>query len=88
VIIIDCGVFLIIQPKGKIMTDENAIDPIALSVPEAAKFVGLGRSSIQKAVNKGELRSAKYGKRRLITKEALKEWIQHLEAQTSLKPKE
>jgi len=70
------------------MSDENTIDPIVLSIPNAAKFVGLGKSSIQKAVNKGELRSLKYGKRRLITKEALKQWIQELEKQTTLKSKE
>jgi excisionase family DNA binding protein len=69
------------------MNDKTPIDPIALSIPNAAKFVGVGRSTIQNAINSGKLRSSKAGGRRLITKEALREWLKDHEEIIPLKPK-
>lgn len=45
------------------------------SVTEAAKFAGLGRTSIYEAMDSGELPSLKRGRRRLIPKRALIAWL-------------
>ncbi len=49
--------------------------PIAVSPVEAARLVGLGRTSIYEALSSGALRSLKIGKRRLILVDALRAWL-------------
>ena len=49
--------------------------PLAVSPGEAARLSGLGRTTLYEAIASGALRSLKIGKRRLITVEALKEWL-------------
>lgn len=51
---------------------------IAVSIEEAARRAGLGRSSIYEAVNRGELPMRKLGKRSLILVSDLTAWIDHL----------
>ena len=48
---------------------------LAVSPGEAARILGLGRTTLYEAIGSGALRSLKIGKRRLITIEALKEWL-------------
>ena len=48
---------------------------LAVSPGEAARLSGLGRTTLYEAIGSGALRSLKIGKRRLITVEALKEWL-------------
>ena len=48
---------------------------LAVSPGEAARLSGLGRTTLYEAIGSGALRSLKIGKRRLITIEALKEWL-------------
>ena len=48
---------------------------LAVSPGEAARISGLGRTTLYEAIGSGALRSLKIGKRRLITIEALKEWL-------------
>jgi excisionase family DNA binding protein len=51
-------------------------DPrLAVSPAEAARLAGIGRTTLYEALGSGALRSFKLGKRRLITIEALKEWL-------------
>lgn len=50
--------------------------PIAVSPDDAARISGVGRTTIYQALGSGALRSSKIGKRRLITVEALKGWIE------------
>lgn len=52
-----------------------ALQPIAVSPNEAARLIGIGRTTLYAALSSGALRSAKIGKRRLITIEALKQWL-------------
>jgi excisionase family DNA binding protein len=53
-----------------------AADPrLAVSPAEAARLAGIGRTTLYEALSCGALRSLKIGKRRLITIEALKDWL-------------
>lgn len=49
--------------------------PIAVSPNEAARLIGIGRTTLYAALSSGALRSAKIGKRRLITIAAIMEWL-------------
>lgn len=53
------------------------LDPLRLAVSpgEAARLSGLGRTTLYEAIVSGALRSLKIGRRRLITIEALKDWL-------------
>ena len=53
-----------------------ATDPrLAVSPAEAARLTGIGRTTLYEALSSGALRSLKIGQRRLITIEALKDWL-------------
>ena len=49
---------------------------------EAARVIGLSRDMIFKAIHDGSLRSLKIGHARLITAEALREYVRHHEQAT------
>lgn len=49
--------------------------PLAVSPGQASKLVGVGRTKLYEAINRGELRSSKIGARRLITMAALEDWL-------------
>lgn len=53
---------------------------LALSVREAADLSGLGRTRIYAAISSRELPSIKFGKRRLIRRAALDEWLKGMES--------
>lgn len=48
----------------------------ALSIAEAAKSAGLGRSTIYEAISDGKLRSLKVGGRRLVRPGDLNAWLE------------
>ena len=48
------------------------MDPLLVSVQEAARMLGIGRTSIYQLINSGELQTMKLGRRRLITIESLR----------------
>ena len=54
--------------------------PLALSPADAARAAGVGRTSLYLALSSGELKSFKFGRRRLIRIEALEHWLRQLEA--------
>lgn len=49
--------------------------PLLLSVKDAAAYLGLGRSKMYELVNCGELPSLALGGRRLVSREALNEFV-------------
>ncbi len=49
--------------------------PLSVSVEEAARLLGLGRSNLFKLIESGELRSVKVGSRRLVPRRALEEFL-------------
>ncbi len=53
----------------------HPIAPIAVSPDEAARLAGIGRTTLYTALAKGDLKSIKIGTRRLITIEAIHEWL-------------
>lgn len=56
----------------------------AFGVEVAAKTAGARRAHIYKAISSGDLRSLKFGKRRLIRPEALQDWLRRLEDETAV----
>ena len=59
-------------------------DKIALSVTEAAEFLGISRPTMYKLINRADFPADfRVGSRRLIHKEKLMEWVA---AQTEARP--
>ncbi len=56
--------------------------PITLSIPDACHITGVQKDTIYRAINRGELRSLKVGRRRLIRLESLNAWIAECEQTT------
>lgn len=54
-------------------------DRLAYSVDDVVRLLGTNRSAIYKAISSGQLRSFKIGRRRLISRRAIKEYIRTLE---------
>jgi excisionase family DNA binding protein len=52
--------------------------PLAVSIPEAARLAGIGRSSLYEAINKGDLPIRKCGRRSLVLLTDLSDWIASL----------
>jgi excisionase family DNA binding protein len=57
--------------KTKASLSEDQSHPIAISVGEAAKLLGLSRASAYEAVHTGQLPSIRFGKRIIIPRAAL-----------------
>lgn len=55
----------------------------ALSVAEAAAQAGISRTFLYERIASGELATIKLGKRRLIRVEALRRWLERLEARSA-----
>ena len=51
---------------------------LAFSISEAARLVGLGRTSLYAAISRGELAIRKCGRRSLVLSEDLKNWVTRL----------
>jgi excisionase family DNA binding protein len=56
------------------------MQPIALTIPEACEFSGLGRSTIYRLFEQGALTPRKAGRRTLILREDLEGFIRNLPA--------
>jgi excisionase family DNA binding protein len=54
---------------------------IAVSPNEAARLCSIGRTTLYAALSSGELKSIKIGTRRLITLDALRDWLKRNETQ-------
>lgn len=61
----------------------GAMAPMAVDPGEAARLLGIGRTKTYEEIASGRLRSAKIGKRRLITVEAIKDWLSAREAENA-----
>ena len=53
----------------------QAAQILAVSPNEAARLCSIGRTTLYAALSSGELKSVKIGTRRLITLEALRDWL-------------
>lgn len=52
-----------------------AVQPLAVAPSEAARLIGIGRTMLYEEITSGRLRSAKVGKRRLISLDAIRDWL-------------
>lgn len=59
----------------------QAAQILAVSPNEAARLCSIGRTTLYQALSSGDLRSVKIGTRRLITLEALRDWLKRNETQ-------
>lgn len=55
------------------------MEPITISINDAAKALGLGRTSIYALINEGRLETVKFGRRRLIKTETIRRLIDEQE---------
>lgn len=51
---------------------------LSLSIEETKKATGFGRTKLYQAINSGALKAKKYGKRTVILKEDLEEFLSNL----------
>lgn len=55
------------------------MEPVLLPIwPDAARALGVGRTTVFKLIASGELRSVRLGRRRLVPTEALRELVERL----------
>lgn len=52
--------------------------PIAISIADAVRMSGLGRTSLYAAIAAGKLRTKKSGRRTLVETQALRQFIERL----------
>lgn len=61
----------------------QAAQILAVSPNEAARLCSIGRTTLYAALSAGDLKSTKIGTRRLITIDALRDWLKENEQKTS-----
>ena len=57
----------------------HAAQILAVSPNEAARLCSIGRTTLYAALSSGDLKSVKIGTRRLITIDALRDWLKNNE---------
>lgn len=57
----------------------QAAQVLAVSPNEAARICSIGRTTLYAALSSGDLKSVKIGTRRLITLDALRDWLKRNE---------
>lgn len=57
----------------------NAETPAVLSIDQCCRYLGLSKPMIYREINQGELRTFRVGARRMISEDALREWIKKKE---------
>ena len=60
------------------MTQAESVNPLSVSVEEAARLTGHSRSGIYEVIASGDLKAFKLGRRRLILVTELKAWIERV----------
>jgi len=50
----------------------NTIDPLAVSIDDACRMIGVGRSAVYELINSGRIVSTKIGYRRVVSVASLK----------------
>ncbi|MAM40233.1 MAG: excisionase [Erythrobacter sp.] len=55
---------------------QSTIEPIAMRVPEACRYLGIGRSTLYVLINEGEIEFIKLGSSTLILTESLRSLVE------------
>ena len=56
----------------------NTIQPLAVSVSEAGTLLGVKRTSVYKAVHRGDIKLLKIGRRSLIQTQSIRSYVDRL----------
>ena len=56
----------------------ETLAPLCLSIPEACRVAGIGRTGLYKAIGDGSLTVRKAGRRTLVPVDSLKQWLASL----------
>lgn len=56
--------------------NKSAIEPIAMRVPEACRYLGIGRSTLYVLINEGEIEIIKLGSSTLVLTESLRSLVE------------
>lgn len=54
-----------------------ANDPVAVTIPDACRALGLGRTKVYALINSGELKGVKIGGRRVVTFESIRRLVEN-----------
>ncbi|GGF82120.1 hypothetical protein GCM10007301_47790 [Azorhizobium oxalatiphilum] len=60
------------------MLPTNTLDPAAFDVLNAARIMGVGRSTVFEEIKTGRLEARKIGRKTLITRSAIENWLSNL----------
>jgi excisionase family DNA binding protein len=71
------------RPATPMFTPSSDAAEGAMSLPDAAKFLGVGESTLTKLVNAGEVRIAHIGRRVVVLRRSLVEYLDRQAAKES-----
>jgi len=60
------------------MIEVRITDKMALSTAEAGRLANTGINNIRAAINAGELKAYRHGRRMIVLREDLEAWLRHL----------
>jgi excisionase family DNA binding protein len=66
--------------RDSVRNNERRLEPIGLSIIEAARTASVGRNSIYEALASGKLKARKMGRRTIILDGDLRAWLASLPA--------
>ena len=66
------------QSSPTALTSEPVQEPLAVSIPDACRIIGLGRSSVYREIQAGKLVALKAGNRTILPVAGLRAWIEAL----------
>ena len=64
-----------ISPTRKVC-DVRANEPLAVRIPEAARMIGIGQSTLYQYVASGEIEIIKIGRSTVVSMDALRDFIE------------
>jgi len=69
-----------LNASASIPAEPAALEPVAMTVPHAVRFSGIGRSRIYELMNAGQIEAVKAGNRTLIITASIRAYLAGLPA--------